>query len=214
MKRILLACLTCILALNVYSQGAVTFQNASTIAGWDSVVDRNVRFGIGAVYFGIPVGANVSSNYAGLNLSSLRAALYYAPGTISDANWQQVNLPATGSPATFKQSTSTTAGSWFGGTQTLDTIASQGGIATLMVVVWDLALSSNPFSAAAQSSLLWGRSAVFSYTTPAGPTPAPAEYLMNNLRSFEIATMPEPTTLALTGLGATMLFLTRRRNNS
>jgi hypothetical protein len=212
MQTFALTCLANLLALAAAAQGTVTFQNAHTLNGWDPVVDRNVRFGIGASSANIPQGANVSSNYAGLNLSSLRAALYYAPGNVSDANWQMVNLPATGGAATFKQSTSATAGSWFGGTRTLDGIPAQGGVASLMVVVWDSSLSADPLSAAAQATITWGRSAVFSYTTPTSDTPAPADYLMNNLRSFEIATVPEPTPWSLLGFGATLLILFRRHN--
>jgi hypothetical protein len=212
MKKFALTCLANLLALVAAAQGTVTFQNAATINGWDPVVDRNVRFGVGAISANIPHGANVSSNYAGVNLSSLRVALYFAPGIVSDANWQMVNLPATGGAATFKQSTSATAGSWFGGTRSLDGIPAQGGIATLMVVVWDSNLSADPLSAAARATLMWGRSAVFSYTTPTSDTPAPADYLMNNLRSFEIATVPEPTPLSLLGFGVILLIVFRRQN--
>jgi hypothetical protein len=59
---------------------------------------------------------------------------------------------------------------------------------------------------------MWGRSAVFSYTTPTSDTPAPADYLMNNLRSFEIATVPEPTPLSLLGFGVILLIVFRRQN--
>jgi hypothetical protein len=213
MKKLVLTSLATLLTVAAFAQGSVTFQNASTVAGWASVVDRNVKFGLTAANYNalLVEGANVSSNYAGVNLTSLRAALYYAPGTVADANWAQVNLAATGTSATFKSSTTSTAGSWFGGSRTLGTIAPQAGIASLMVVVWDQSLSSDPLSAAAQLGL-WGRSAVFAYSTPAGSTPAPAEFLMNNLTSFSIGMpIPEPSSMALAGLGAASLLIFRRR---
>lgn len=188
MKKLLLTTLSSLLAVAAFAQGTVTFQNASTVAGWASVADRNVKFGADAANYNpaLVAGANVSSNYAGVNLSALRVALFFAPGTVGDAAWDSVNQLALGTTvATFKGSTSTTAGSWFGGTRSLNGVAAQGGVASLMVVVWDSSLSADPLSAAARAGL-WGRSAVFGYTTPAGSTPAPAEFLPNNLASFTI----------------------------
>jgi hypothetical protein len=211
MKKLLLTSLASLLTVAAFAQGTVTFQNA-TSQPFPTAADRNVKFGETASLFNplLVAGANVSSNYAGVNLSSLRAALYYAPGTVLDASWEQVNLAAVGGAATFKQSTSTTAGSWFGGTRTLDSIATSGGVASLMVVVWDSSLSNDPLSAAARGGL-WGRSAVFSYTTPTGGTPAPSEYLPNNLQSFTIGVVPEPSSMAIAGLGAAALVFFRRR---
>jgi len=220
MKKTILTTIASMLAVAAFSQGSVTFQNASTVAGWAPVADRNVKFDATAAAFNplLVAGANVSSNYAGVNLSNLRAALYYAPGTIADvgANWQTVNQqaqPTTGSAlATFKQSTSTTAGSWFGGSRTMNGVATAGGTATLMVIVWDPTLAADPFNLPGNYNGLWGRSALFSYTTPTSATPAPAEFLPNNLASFTIGVVPEPTTIALAGLGAASLLLFRRRN--
>lgn len=213
MKKTILTTLTSLLAVAAFAQGSVTFQNA-TSQPFPTAADRNVKFGATAALFDplLVAGANVSSNYAGVNLSGLRAALYYAPGTVADANWLQVNLAASGGfGATFKSSTSTTAGSWFGGGRTLDTIAPVGGVSSLLVMVWDSTLTADPFSVAAQSGL-WGRSAVFSYTTPTSGTPAPNEYLPNNLASFTIGyNIPEPSSMALAGLGAASLLIFRRR---
>ncbi len=214
MKRTILLLLVSLATIAAFGQGSVTFQNASTISGWNPVADRNVKFGTSMAFYHplIVAGANVSSNYAGVNLSFLRAALYYAPGIVPDANWQLVNnlaMPTSGSPfATFKNSTSTTAGSWFGGIRTMAGIPAQNGTASLMVLVWDISLSVNPFSPAAQSGL-WTRSKVFTYTTPSSPTPDPADFLMQNLESFAFE-VPEPVTPTLAGLSAVMLFFFRR----
>lgn len=216
MKKTILTTIASLLAVGAFAQGSVTFQNSTATAGWPATVDRNVKFAASAAAFNplLVEGANVSSNYAGVNLSSLRAALYFAPGTVSDANFALVNTLATPvsglATATFKGSTSTTAGSWFGGTRTMAGIPLQSGAASLMVVVWDTNFGNDPFAPAAQGGL-WGRSTVFSYTTPAGGTPAPAEFLPLNLASFSIGIVPEPSSMALAGLGAASLLLFRRR---
>jgi hypothetical protein len=212
MKKLLLTSLASLLTVAAFAQGTVTFQNANTLSGWNPVADRHVKFGETAAAFNplLVAGANVSSNYAGVNLTSLRAALFYAPGTVADGDWLQVNLAAGGTAATFKNSTSSSAGSWFGGTRTLTTIAAQGGVASLMVVVWDSSLSADPLSVAARGGL-WGRSSVFAYTTPASSTPAPVDFLPNNLQSFTIGVIPEPSSMAIAGLGAAALVFFRRR---
>jgi hypothetical protein len=230
MKTFALTCLANLLALAAAAQGTVTFQNAATINGWDPVVDRNVKFSaISAGYNPLLTdGANVSSNYAGVNLSSLRVALFYAPGVVADANWYTLTslaMPASGSPfATFKNSTSTTAGSWFGGTRSMAGIPVQNGLVSLMVFVWDINLTAEPVSRAALMGLS-GRSAVFQYTTPTfSETLTPAEFLPHNLMSFSLTSelayrlppdawggVPEPTTTTLFGLGVAILTLRRRQ---
>jgi hypothetical protein len=114
MKKLLLTTAATLLTVAAFGQGSVTFQNASSISGWNPVADRNVKFGVTAAAYNpaLTAGANVSSNFAGVDLTFLRTALYYAaPGTTDLAQF----LPATGGSTTFKTSTSTTAGSWFGG---------------------------------------------------------------------------------------------------
>jgi hypothetical protein len=218
MKKIILSFVVGLLAVAASGQGTVTFQNASSIPGWSPVVDRNVKFGsLHPNWYPLLVtGDNVSSNYAGVDLSGLRVALYYTPGMVADSAWQSVNLLALGNTvATFKQSTSTTAGSWFGGTRSLNQIAPHGGITSLMVVVWDIRIAADPLSWQAQLFGLWGRSSVFHYITPPSLTPAPADFLMNNLTSFTINhNVPEPTTTTLTGLGAVILAWMRSRRQS
>ena len=201
MKKLLLTAAGTLLTVAAFAQGTVTWQNASTISGWNPVADRNVKFGASASIFNplLVAGANVASNYAGVNLTSLRAVLYYAPGTTTDLG---LFSQAAGGSASFKASTSATAGSWFGGTRTLTTgVPAQGGVSSLFVVVWDSSLSTDPLSDASKLGL-WGSSAIFAYTTPTSPTPAPVDFLPNNLSSFTIGMVPEPSTFALAGLGA------------
>jgi hypothetical protein len=210
MKKLLLTTAATCLTIAAFGQGQINFNNASTIAGWTTVADRNVKFDSTASLFSplLVAGANVSSNYAGLNLSTLRAALYFAPTTVSDP---LQFTAAGGGPVTFKVSTSTTAGSWFGGTRTLDGIPN-GTTANLVVFVWDSSRAANPLDPQARfGGGLYGQSAIFQYTPPSGATPAPAEFLPNNLMSFGIGIIPEPSSFALVGLGAAAMLIFRRR---
>jgi len=197
------------------AQGTVFFGNASTTSGWGNpFLDRNVRFGPSAAAYNplLIAGDNVSSNYAGLDLSGLRAALYYGSG--SDlASFTKAILPNSAIGRTFKASTSTTAGSWFGAEATLQTVA-WGVHTSLAVVIWDSSLSTDPFSAEAKTGL-WGASSIFSYVPPiAGP---PSSWLMENYESFTIG-IPEPSVPALFGLAAVIAWwrreLTKRKQRA
>jgi len=202
MKKILLTAAATLLTVAAFAQGTVNFANASTTASLTG--DHSVRFG--NVSAPLVSGALVSSNYAGVDLSGLRATLYYGVGISDLAAMAQASGTA---GASFKPSTSTTAGSWFSRTATLDTVP-LGTAANLIVVVWDSKLSADPRSGAAMAGL-WGASAPFSYTPPAGSTPAPAEFLMTGLQPFTIGIVPEPTSFALAGLGAAAMLIFRRR---
>jgi hypothetical protein len=203
MKKILITAAATLLTVAAFAQGTVNFANASTTAGLTG--DHNVRFGP-TVSAPLVAGALVSSNYAGADLTGLRATLYYGVG-ISDLSQMAQAVGTTG--ATFKNSTSATAGSWFTKTATLETVP-LGTTANLIVVVWDSKLSADPRSGAAMAGI-WGASAPFAYTPPAGSTPAPAEFLMTGLQPFTIGIVPEPTSFALAGLGAAALLIFRRR---
>ena len=223
MKKALISIIASLLTVAAVAQGTVVFGNASSIVGWSPQRDRNVKFDPTAALYDplLVAGANVSSNYAGVNLSGLRAALFFAPGTLPDPDWQAVTnlaMTASGSAfATFRQSTSTTTGSWFGGSRTMQGVPPYSAYASLMVVVWDGALAADPFSPAAAPGL-WGRSSVFHYVTP-GPEgyPGPDVFLMQNLESFSIGALfppeliPEPTPPTLIGASAAVLMLFRPR---
>lgn len=213
MKKLLLTTAAVLLTVGVYAQGTVTFANASNTSGLNAA-NRQVTFGTTATAFNaaLAAGANVSSNYAGVNMAGLRAALLYAPTTVTDlAQFSLASFPANAYP-TLRTSTSAVAGSWFASTATLATIAA-GQTANLVAVVWDTAFAASPLDAAAKNGL-YGTSAIFQYTVPGGSTPAPAEFLMQNLRGFtvEAAVIPEPTSFALLGLGAAAMLILRRRS--
>jgi len=193
-------------AMISFGQGTVYFANASTLS-FITVTDRNVKFGS---TFGVIdptlVGANVSSNAFGYDFSGLRAQLFYSVTPITDINAMNPVSVASNGITSFKQSTSTTAGSWFNKNATLTGWYNYSP-AYLAVVVWDSRLSTDALSASAQAGP-WGMSAIFTYLIY--QPPEEASYTMDNLRSFEI-NIPEPTVLALAGLGGFAFACARRR---
>ena len=132
-----------------------------------------------------------------------RAQLYYG----ADAGSLQA---VTAAPASFRDPANIPAGSplagtWAGGTRVL-TGFNAGEIVTLQVRVWD-----STGGATYQTAQLRGQSLTFTYMIPpAGALPS-AQY-MENLRSFTVPTVPEPSIVGLSviGVGA-LLLLCRRR---
>jgi len=194
-------------------QGLIVFGNASTITGWPTpIADRNVRFGPAFNTINpAMVGANVTSNAFGYDFSSLRAQLFYTIDLNASTNSFSRVSESLGGISTFKQSTSTTPGSWFGHTATLTGVPVIGGstpLVNMFVVVWDSQLSSDSWSDTARTGP-WGMSAVFQWSS--SRVPAPSEFLMVNLRSFDI-NIPEPSVSALAGLaGLALAFVCGRR---
>lgn len=209
MKKLLVTTAATLLTVAAFAQGTVNFANASTTTGLNPGT-RDVIFGATAKNFNAALaqGALVSSNYAGVNLNTLRAGLLYAPTTVTDLTAFSLATFAGGYP-TFKGSTSSTAGSWFSKVATLNGIAA-GTTVNLVAVVWDTAKATDPNVAAAKTGL-YGTSSIFTYTVPGGSTPAPAEFLPQGLTSFSIGVVPEPTSFALLGLGAAAMLIFRRR---
>lgn len=210
MKTLLCTTAAALLSVAAFGQGQINFNNASTINGFSPVANRNVTFDNSVTTVGLIPGANVASNLVSAtgSTTSLRAALYYAASTDFDPNFIGY-VAAAGGSVTFKSSTSATAGSWFGGTRTLDNLAN-GVTGNLVVFVWDSSLTTDPLNPLAKGGI-YGHSAVFQYTPPTDPTPAPALFLPNNLAAFTVGVVPEPTSLALLGLGAAAILAIRRR---
>jgi len=196
-------------AATAIAQGTIGFGNASTMSWGSYVADRNVKFG--PTFSSIDpnmVGANVSSNALGYDFSGLRAQLFYSLAGGTDIN---TFTSAPGGISTFKQSTSPVAGSWF---YTVATVPGWNGLpgshVSLAVVVWDSQLSTDALSASARSGP-WGVSSIFDHEGTTSPFPW--DYLMTNLRSFDI-NIPEPSACVLVGLGGLTLAFARRRSNA
>jgi len=209
-KLILTACaLTC--AVSVFAQGTVVFNNrvAGTLVThvyYNATVNTAV-FGNGAT--DLPAGTQDWTGYTLLAGSGYMAQLLAASG----ANQAESSLQAASSPATtFRMGAA--AGFIAGVGATLAGVPGDTATATLEMVVWDNSSGQYPTWATAKPAWLAG-------TIAAGASPlfnlngiggtvnqAP---VLAGLQSFNIYYVPEPSTMALAGLGAAALLIFRRR---
>ena len=206
MKKMLLTSAMALVSVAGFAQGTVTFANASSVGWSNTTFDRLVHWGPTAIDFNplLTRGGLVSTNQVP-GLTSLRAALYYAASTEEDlADF----VAASGGPASLKASTSANVGSWFGHTDTLDTIPN-GTTANMVVFVWDASVGVDPLDALGG---LFGQSAIFQYTPPTAAITSPTDYLMYNLGPINVDYfVPEPAAFTLAGLGAVALLIFRRK---
>ena len=220
MKKSIVAALLCGAAVSSFGQGTVNFSNLSTALS--SPPDRLIRFGNG---FSAPWPA--PGTPASTNLSSgLVAQLFYGASTASASSLVAVSS----APGGLRSSTSASVGTWFGnGSRTL-TGFNPGDTVSLAVRVWDISKGTdyntvvngilndavfclNYAGGATGIGNWYGSSAIFLYTIPTNPTPAPSEFNMNNFVGFTLtfACIPEPSAFALAGLSVAALVLFRRR---
>lgn len=169
MKKLLITATLIVAAGSAFAQGTVNFANATSSYG-TNLPDHLVRFGptAASVNPGLP-GSLVASNSAGVDLSGLRAQLFYGASTVNAAD----SLTAvTDAPATWRASTSANAGSWLGGFRTL--LGFQPGETVhLNILIWDIRATPDPLQALATlgNGGLFGQSGIFNYTIPAAGSP-------------------------------------------
>jgi len=113
-------------------------------------------------------------------------------------------VPVAAAPAPFRVATTASPGTWSGGTRTLEGITTPQ-VATLQVRVWDLSLFST-YQAAVAAGGLRGESVPFRYDPEPLGYPGPS-WFMEYFRGFTL--VPEPSVIALTGLGALALLAYR-----
>jgi hypothetical protein len=183
MKKILLSVLLAAAGTaSLFAQGTVSFDNK---VAFTTPADRFVyQDAVGTANGGkLLVGTQFKAQlYAGVDASSL------APADVS---------------AAFRVPTTTSPGTWSGGTRTIPFTAGQA--ATLVVRVWDSSTGTTFENATGYK----GSSDPFTYVVPPAGSPASAFY-MEGLRAFAVV-VPEPGTFALAGLGILGLVMARRR---
>jgi PEP-CTERM motif-containing protein len=132
--------------------------------------------------------------------NTFEADLYWAAGTVTDSS----RLTALGQPATFVGS-----GYFLGGTRQIPGTTDE--TITAQVRVWNIADGSSWLAASTVPGAHLGESALFSLALVTVPTPPIA---LANLQSFNLQPpflIPEPSTLALAGLGLAVQILRRRK---
>ena len=205
MKALLLAITLIAVVSSAFAQGIVTFANATSSYG-SAVQDHLIRWApwVQNLDPALTPGGLVSSNSGGVNMTGLRAQLFYGASTINSP----MSLSAvTNAPATFRSSTSANAGSWIGGTRTLWGF-NPGDTVHLNIMVWNLDYGIDPWHQA--FGLDAAMSGIFSYTIPVSGSP-PTAYLPAAQVPFFYPGVPEPGSLTLIAFGGMAWWLWRLR---
>jgi len=212
MKTIVLSILVFTTTLNGFAQGTVIFNNrlgsTTHVYGGGPMIRGNAANDT-------PAG---STSYAGLTLIGANgltgqwgAATTFAQLLAANgANQPESSLIPAAGITTFR--TGAAAGNIAQVTATLAGVPADSPVATLQMVAWDN--SSGLYPTWTQASVAWsaglilaGRSATFNVNAIGGQAnPAPT---LDNLTSFNIPLIPEPTSFALAGLGAAALLMLR-----
>lgn len=187
MKQILAGVITLSLASAAFADVTVNFRNNVLTAA-------DVKVVFGANSFGLS-GPVVNGT------KSFVAQLYQDVGGA---------LTPVGATANFRAvpSADPLAGTWSGANRTVVGPAADATI-NLVVRAWDSSFASYDAAIAAQG--LAGQSASFTYKNALSSPPATTDTYMVNFKGFEVTNIPEPTTIALAGLGIAGLLFFRRK---
>jgi hypothetical protein len=219
MKKLILAAITLTTAASVFAQGTVSFINRLAGTGTTHVyTGGSARSGNGPG--DIPTGGQDWTGYVligtvgGLTASTTFATLIGAPGAGAA---ESSMLASTTPPTTFR--TGAAAGNIVATTDTFGNILPDAAAGTFEMVVWDNTTGLYPTwtqasIGLAQGLINGGHSAPFTLNAIGGAVNTPPNTVSSlggqGLQSFSIV-VPEPTTVALAGLGAAALLIFRRR---
>jgi len=218
MKKLLLSVITCTAAASVFAQGTVYLNNRIPNLGTTHVY-TGTHYISGNGPNDVPAGTTDYTGYTligtvgGLAGSTTLATLIGAPGSNAP---ESLMLPSITAPTTFR--TGLAAGNIYAANDTFSNIAPDAPVATFELVVWDNSTGLFPnwtdaSGAVAHGLILGGHSAPFVLQYIGGAIFTPPNIVSSipgqGLQSF--ALIPEPTTIALAGLGAAALMIIRRR---
>jgi uncharacterized membrane protein len=212
MKKIIIASLAMTYAIGIFGQGTVNFGNR--VSGTLVTYIYGPNFAgtlpsqIGNGINDLPAGTTDWTGYTKLSGSGYYAALMSAPG----ANAADGALQFCPTTTTFR--TGTGAGVLASVTATLPNVAKDAAVATIQVFAWDntsgfYASPSAAWTGWMNGTIYGGVSGKFNVSAIGGDSNVPPNLL--GLQSFSFWHIPEPTTMALAGLGSAALLIFRRR---
>jgi len=190
MKKLILAAMTLGLAATMYGQGSINFANNST-----TLVTTNSTVGATT-----GTGAAVRTDF--------HVALYWGVLGSTEAQLIQIGNVAPGSPLNGRINAGiyTTGNATTGGNDAMFQVRGWTGNFANYDAAYAAALAGD-------ATVLVGKSAVWQNPTgvlPAGATPN-FNFGAGGFNGLVLTPVPEPSTIALAGLGAASLLLFRRR---
>lgn len=185
MKKLLVIAGLLVTASAVLAQGSLTFANLS--GGVNAPITKTDGTRI------VGPGSFVADLFYSTDLAAVPNPL--GSDSFTAAGFNQI----------FSTSTSGGGGGWFlGGVKTLTGVT---GTIVAQVRVWDTAMGAT-YTAARSGGGQFGFSNPVNVVLATGSTPPPS---LTGLAGFQLQIVPEPSTLALAGLGLAGLLIFRRR---
>jgi len=226
MKKLILAAIALTTAVSMYAQGTVNF---TMYPGGDGLHTSHV-YGPGTIPTQSLVGNAANDGPAGtVNYTAAGMALIGSSGTggkygssttfaqllyANGANVAEASLVPGGQTTTFR--TGGTVGRITSITDTITGLTPDSSSATFEMVAWDN--SSGLYPTWAQASVAWaagliaaGKGGAFTVANVGGSVNTPPDVLSQSFNLYT-TTVPEPSSLALIGLGAAALLALRRRS--
>jgi hypothetical protein len=192
---------------------------AATSYGQGFIILDNYTVSGGYVTYSAGIPANGVSGALGTPgsglLSGWTVGLYYVLGNPAISDPSSIGIPiapltlgtGTGSAASVFDSTFGTAGTFFNAANFAVPGGAIGGLVTLELVAYDTAGGSYA------GALYRGHSVPFVLTMQSGTAIPPTAQVGPGFSTFALQPVPEPTTLALAGLGGLSLLLFRRKQS-